>query len=100
MNIEIPATIRKDQITPFHGMVGHVASKLVVLDGDACQAGEVMFLGHRGGLNTATRLYDGVFAFTTDVEAGAPSADLNALFETQKQAPKKVRPADGNDTDS
>ena len=95
MEIQIPASIRKDQITTTGGLKGCVASKLVVLDGQTCQAGSVMFVGFRGALNVKTKMYEGVFAFTSDVADGAPTTDLNALFVT-KPAAKKVKATDGN----
>lgn len=83
MKIQIPASIRKDQIAVIRTMKGCVASKLVVLDGQQCQAGSVVFLGFDWLTFDPGRKFGGNLLFTTSVPSGASKADLNELFEAK-----------------
>lgn len=91
MEIQIPASIRKDQIEPFGAMNRHANSVLVVLEGQSVKPGGVMFRGFDWRAFGVNKTFVGQLVFTTDVPEGTPRADLNALFATKAPAPKKVK---------
>ncbi len=92
MEIQIPASIRKDQIAVCGALQGCANSKPFVMEDQAAKVGGAMFRGFDWQAFGDNKTFVGQLVFTTDVPDDAPRADLNALFATEAPpAPKKVK---------